>query len=665
MAEPTDPAELAKVQAQDMYNAAAIAIEDLLDDFPNPTWDSTRMDTWLIDTVSHLMTCEQYWLLAGVTSKAWYKLEYSLIMRVPDLAMDLVAFAHTEFNELVERALDYDLDVVPLPARRSMSKHSKATVLPSHTRPTAATTNSRAVTPAPLPVPSKTTTPVPPPPKPMTSLPQKEKTPVPRKQQSTAPVTQKKVTLFDKPKAVNNSGPSDSTKAFQKDWTSPLHSKPAQQLKTVPSINDTRSGASSPTPSQALFVNAATRPNIVPGPDVTLQGEGTSAALLRGHEPLFLLGTDDELEQGQRDLVEAGHVDDKVAGTHGEDGNLRGQDDDVPSSDEATSPPPTNMARRLRQEPRISFVFDDSIGDLVEPHPTIFLSRPPVPPSQSQDLRRSTWLHASLANPTAAYLQAVHGSKSDASKKKKKDSKGKDQVSRTKAPRKRARTKDDAAQVKDKSSSKRPKLKETVVIDKDKPALATKVVRRRGPGLSKPPPVTLGVSGRGFGERVPSSATVVENGTKSIGVLVVDKDFGDFVEVDKGYWSKTVVPIPPLVTIAGALLPCKVNGVAVLNPIDHYRPKGSAAVNTFEGALSTIEVNNTAMTTITQQYLAGLNIITHTDSIRAQTFHLCGCLAPVEEEEKANDGEGEEDEAPDDIAEGESGPSKKQKHRSG
>ncbi len=105
MADPTDPAELVKAQAQDMYNAAAVAFEDLLDDFPNPTWDSAKMDTWLIDAISHLTTCKKYWLSAGVTSKAWYKLEYSLITRVPDLAMDLVAFVRTEFNELVERAV--------------------------------------------------------------------------------------------------------------------------------------------------------------------------------------------------------------------------------------------------------------------------------------------------------------------------------------------------------------------------------------------------------------------------------------------------------------------------------------------------------------------------------------------------------------------------------
>ncbi len=105
MAEPTDPQEFAVVKAQDAYNAAAATIDDLLDNFPNPTWDSTRMDTWLIDAVTHWSSGDDNWSLAGVVSKEWYKLEYRLIAWVPDLPMDKVAYARTEFNELVERAV--------------------------------------------------------------------------------------------------------------------------------------------------------------------------------------------------------------------------------------------------------------------------------------------------------------------------------------------------------------------------------------------------------------------------------------------------------------------------------------------------------------------------------------------------------------------------------
>ncbi len=127
-------------------------------------------------------------------------------------------------------------------------------------------------------------------------------------------------------------------------------------------------------------------------------------------------------------------------------------------------------------------------------------------------------------------------------------------------------------------------------------------------------------------------------------------------------------------------LPCKVNGVATLNPINHYRPRGYGnsfsplffcadfspfidAVNSFEGALNAIEANNAAISEITQQYLAGLSVLAHTDNIHAQAFNLRGCLTPVEEEEEEADGEDEEDEAPSDVAEGESGPSKKRKHK--
>ncbi|PBK92316.1 hypothetical protein ARMGADRAFT_1081099 [Armillaria gallica] len=500
-------------------------------------------------------------------------------------------------------------------------------------------------------------------------LPQKERTPAPQKPQSMAPVTplnaqptgrtvaiQRKLMSFDKPEAVSNSGPSYSTETFQKDWTSPLHSKPAQQLKTVPLTNAMCSGASSPTPSQALAVNTANRPNIIQGPDPSLLCEGSVLVPSNGREPLFLPGTDDEEDQVPEDLMETSHVDKEVAGTDGEDGD---------------SPPPTNLARRLRQEPRISFVFNDTTGDFVDPHPTIFLPRPVATPSQCLGLRHSTRPHVSPVNLDAAYLKLVPKSNPDAKKKKRKNTKGK--VLDAVVPCKCARTEDDTVPVKDKPAPKKPKLKETIVVDEDEPAVATKVVHRRGPGLLKPLPITLGVSSGGFGEKVPSSAKVVKDGIQSIGMLVVDKDFGDFVEVDKSYWSKAVAPFVgewyttafKCVRCHYSKLPCKVDGVPALNPIEHYRPKGSDAVNTFEAAVNAIEANNTAIAVITQQYLAGLSVFAHTDNIHAQTFHLRGCLAPIEENEDDHDSKDEEYEAPDDVAEGESSPSKKRKSKSG
>ena len=54
--------------------------------------------------------------------------------------------------------------------------------------------------------------------------------------------------------------------------------------------------------------------------------------------------------------------------------------------------------------------------------------------------------------------------------------------------------------------------------------------------------MTLGVGGGGFWEKVPSTAKAIKNGLKSIGVLEVEEDFGDFVKVDGHYWNKEVTP---------------------------------------------------------------------------------------------------------------------------
>ncbi len=71
---------------------------------------------------------------------------------------------------------------------------------------------------------------------------------------------------------------------------------------------------------------------------------------------------------------------------------------------------------------------------------------------------------------------------------------------------------------------------------------ATPIVWKCGPGPSKPPPITLGISGGGFGEKVLSTTKAIQNGIKSISVFKVDKEFGEFMEVDKSYWTKAVMP---------------------------------------------------------------------------------------------------------------------------
>ncbi|PBK91175.1 hypothetical protein ARMGADRAFT_1081946 [Armillaria gallica] len=364
-------------------------------------------------------------------------------------------------------------------------------------------------------------------------------------------------------------------------------------------------------------------------PATALQKTVTPTLITSHREPLFLPGTDDKEEQVQWDLVETGRADEEVASTNGEDGNVAiDNDEGTQSSDEATSPPPTKMARRLCQEPRILLA---------------------LPTSQSQAPHQSAPLHVSPVNSTAAYLKAIQDPKPKAKKK-----------------RKEAKTRLWRLLSLINMRGMRMRIDNVEVCP-------TPVIWRCGPGPSKPPPVTLGVSGRGFGEKVPSTAEAVNHGIKSIGILKVDKNFGEFMEVDKSYWSKAVALfIGEWYTTAFkcmhchySKLPCKVNGIPALNPIKHYHPKGSDAVNTFEATVNAIEANNAAIATITQQYLAGLSVFAHTDNIHAQTFHLHRCLAPIEENEDDHNSEDEEYEAPDDVAEGVAGSSKKRKVKLG
>ncbi|KAK0229060.1 hypothetical protein EDD85DRAFT_794181 [Armillaria nabsnona] len=614
MAEPMDPQELTKVQAQDTYNASAAAIDELLDDFPNPTWNSTRLDTWLIDVVSHWLTCEDNWSCARVVSKEWYKLEYRLLERVPELPMDLVTFACTEFNELVEQAVQV--------------KCSKAMVLPSQSHQDATTTGSWAVTPTPVPLPPKPTMP----------LPLMEKTPVPHEQQSTVPVTPQRAASHLAANSVANPSSSNVQASDSTCVNIPKPSMPRRTgllLCTINWLSNSRLGHRSMLRDlrhqlelllELWSLTVATvRSNIIQGPNPSLLREGSVPVPSSSCKPLFLPGTDDEEDRVDKDLAETGHVNEEVAGSDDEDDRIAVEVDDGKgvASDEDSSPIPTK-ARRL-QKPKTEFVFDDVTGDF-DPYPTIFLPRRSTFKTHNATLRHSS--HPQKKD-----------SKEDAGPSTQKEVQGKDKDSST---CKRPRNDSEGAPVVEKPVAKRFKSKETNV-DVDEVVRAMPAIRKRRPGPSKPPPVTLGTSGGGFGEKIPSSAKEIKNGIKSIGVLKVEKDFSNFVQVDGRYWNKDVAPF------VGERQPCEVNGEAALNPLTHYHPKGYGSLNTFESALNPIEVNNAAIAVITQQFLAALNVQVHSESIHVQMSRL-------------HEDHGKDD-VPDDVAEGVAGPSKKRKHK--
>ncbi len=173
-------------------------------------------------------------------------------------------------------------------------------------------------------------------------------------------------------------------------------------------------------------------------------------------KPLFYPGTDDKDEEDiQNSRQGQGAIDGKVfAGV--------GAEAPTPSApvhpDLIPGPPPY-----YRQDPEISFVFDDITGDW-DPYPTIFLPRPQCSVPSEQELRRSSCPHASPVGPDAAYLAAAQGPQT---KKDKKNEKSKSKGPDTAAPRKCARREDINEETTERPAPKKPKVKDVVVVSDD------------------------------------------------------------------------------------------------------------------------------------------------------------------------------------------------------
>ncbi|PBK93337.1 hypothetical protein ARMGADRAFT_1030001 [Armillaria gallica] len=151
------------------------------------------------------------------------------------------------------------------------------------------------------------------------------------------------------------------------------------------------------------------------------------------------------------------------------------------------------------------------------------------------------------------------------------------------------------------------------------------------------------------------------NGLKSIGILEVKEDFGDFVKVDDHYWNKEVAPFVGeqytkscdhckrlsmqchkfltntviCIYCHYSKLPCKVNGIP-------------ETLNAFEGALNTLVQHADSIEDIIVNYMASINALTQLNGLQV----LARCLRECTNFD-------DKDEAPDDVAEGVTGPSKK------
>ncbi|KAK0238233.1 hypothetical protein EDD85DRAFT_952415 [Armillaria nabsnona] len=441
MAEPSivkDAASL-KHEALSLYKAAAALLQHKVEFPPNGDSTSQAIDEWIDEVYLQWVICSNFWKPTGIKKVSWNDAEYTLLPHLPLVNREHIDESGGRFNELVHQAHKYLIpNLCPVPLDTSspspepelrvqmLTPAPLKTATPPIQKPTTSATNlavnplsSNVRAPGSMPfhlfkspLPNSTT------PLPQVQLPfitSKSAQPFNASSSSQSalvkPVDASKskpplppVTLFlgsGKAMVGDNSGPSDSPNAFLKDWTSPLHHKPAQQLKTV-SPKETLHSETPTRPSlQILAVNAPDHPNVVPGPNPAQ--EGTVTQFHSVHGLLFLP---------------------EVTGTGGEDGGnfanlLPPPTGAADTDDEGYSPPPIKKAHRLCQDPKISFVFDDTTGDLVDSYPTIFLSRPVAPLSPSPALRCSVCLHALPVNPNSVYLNATQGSKSNVKTKKK------------------------------------------------------------------------------------------------------------------------------------------------------------------------------------------------------------------------------------------------------
>ncbi|PBK81664.1 hypothetical protein ARMGADRAFT_1039175 [Armillaria gallica] len=241
--------------------------------------------------------------------------------------------------------------------------------------------------------------------------------------------------------AWSTPSPSDSDSSSPSKLSFGLSFGPATLLPSSLPLNDTvvdfptQNTLAQPSNAGLLAVDASSRPNVIP------QEAGSNAP-----------SQDNESEQGQGTPVGDAF---EVAVTELTTGN---DDVQIPPSrtafDREANPPPY-----VRQEPEISFVFDDITGDW-DPYPTILLPRPQRSAPTEQEVRCSSRPHASPVGHDAAYLAAAQGSKP------KKDKKSKNKGPDT-APCKRTRHEDIGDETTERPAVKKPRVKDVVLVSDD------------------------------------------------------------------------------------------------------------------------------------------------------------------------------------------------------
>ncbi|SJL17302.1 uncharacterized protein ARMOST_20851 [Armillaria ostoyae] len=110
MAEPTDPVALTALTA---YDGTSHALSELQDHLPDVD-EEGAVDAWVTKAQMEWKIAAENWEVAGVTDRAWHQVERSFMKILPEVHKKSLQAVFVEYNELVECAMEFDFDVVPL-----------------------------------------------------------------------------------------------------------------------------------------------------------------------------------------------------------------------------------------------------------------------------------------------------------------------------------------------------------------------------------------------------------------------------------------------------------------------------------------------------------------------------------------------------------------------
>ncbi|KAK0472393.1 hypothetical protein IW261DRAFT_1571006 [Armillaria novae-zelandiae] len=596
------PTAFQKSLAHSKYYAGLDSLSRLQGTLPQSSWTSAHVDKWVRDAEGFWTHCRAQIDTAGIAAKEF---------------RGWIAGAIVEYNELIARVHQYNIRVFPLPMPEA------SFVDPPHT-------STPRTTPAAAPLSAAV------------SVSLAHDIPAPNTMAATlfAITTLEPLTIpaIIRPTEFNLHGPrlpaAFPGSAFSLDPTSPLYPAAANTMVSLPSVSSFTDSIAAPRlnpllgarrplnqvsrnqsapPARPVSLPQLSAPSVPAFPDPGPVIEGSSNSSYRRRTPLFFPGTDDEDELPIPAADMKGKGKEVIPGTDKDEEELA-----VSASPSATmavdeddngSLPPTRIAWRFRS-------------------PVAASGSPPITVSE---VRPRLSIHQ--ADPNSVLFKLLGAPSTD---KPKKCSRRKPKFNNPLPPPK---TLAGEGVVRAKRATK--KVAKTKGIEEIPKGGA---VHPHGPSRLRAPPAAMGVQLGGFSEEVPTDYMVVRDGVKTISVLVVSRDFGDFVEVDEALWNKKVAPfvgeqyVKPCdqchckktqcrkfltnsvicVCCHYAKLPCLVNGMKALNPLEHYRPQSYESINAFESSMDTLSQHTSALEDLVLNYMAGLDAMSHLQGLHSQ-----------------------------------------------